>query len=294
MSGFTRLKIARLPAQLLLLALPLWMAVAAYNARFSVEAQQPQVGEVDSQAARGQAASAGAAAPVAIDRNKRDVVRTVDAGANSSRDPLAMTVVRPKQGSVQAESVPVSNTADVGSETVAGNTAPELLIDGDDVVVQAVSRSVIEPMPNDEQAEPLGLSKEAEVGALIERLSGPVTSATPEAATTSDSAVKGSDWVSAQLDTSFVIQLESSANYAVMQKQALRHADAEPLAIYPFAVSRDGEVIYGMSHGLYDTLAEAKQASAGLSDNLLRFGSWIRQVKDIKQQIQSIDQGLAE
>ena len=141
-------------------------------------------------------------------------------------------------------------------------------------------------------AEP---DKLAELSSVVARLSGPTqihltrVTGKPEPIERSRPVLLDAGWLKDQPESSFVIQVASSVNVDRLRQQADKFSTVEPPVIYPYKVSVNGDVIFGLSYGLYETLTQAKQANSEMPTDLQRFGSWIRQVGPLKQQIEQID-----
>lgn len=291
---FVILNMLKLPFQLLLVAVPLWIVVAAYNDHFSYEAQQQHGGMVSGfDLGIVPEDESSTVAVVAIDRTAPVLIEGVGEQADANAELMQVEPMLKREALVTE-----SNTLSVDSlpmPSLAASTAsgPELLDNGDNVIVKSVPYSPIEELPDDGRVVTQVLrpesAKDAEVVALVEQLSGPAQIHRESSALGVQPRVRSAEWLVEQDDSSFVIQLESSANHVIMQQQARKLSTAGDLAIYPFVVSNNGEVIYGMSYGLYSTLEQAKKASTELPGDLVRFGTWIRQVGTLKRQMRAID-----
>ncbi len=351
----------KLPLQILLVALPLWVVVGLYNEHFSFEAQTQQsrlLSANDSSVESGVARNtnpedsplAGMAVPIVrnqpalqigseaeLSADQQAILNVQDTGEEFDLSPPkridaiasnpqvlaenkllkdAMAVLGENTGDEAkaiAEVTTGGATLPAGSNgTLAGTTdpvgnsaasGPELIRNDHNVLVKTVPVSVIRELPDNAKppvTEPLFQSdKQTKLTAVMAQLSGPVDihrddnmveSVVIEPVADRPVSVRGRDWLAAQDDRSYVIQLESSANSGIMEEKALELSVADDLAIYPFVVSRQGEVIYGLSYGLYETLGQARKASAELPDELVRFGTWIRRVGTLKQQMKVVEQ----
>lgn len=311
--------------QLALIIVPLWWGVSAYNKHFSYDAhlQRQRAQNIDESLT-----DSGRVVP--IDRQVAgDTVAVLDPMGelqfdgptdqrstdfkSTSSQPLSQAMSLLEAEDAQA----VSDTDVESAEAIAdadangavevnaedadesnSDSAPELLPADASIKVKTAPFAAIEEFPDSGPKEflredPVSVDsdKATELANVMEQLGGPLALQSNEPAPeTLPAAIKGTDWLSAQDNSSYVIQLESSANQQVMRRKAQRLSVVNDLTIYPFVVSRAGEVIYGLSYGLYDTLDEARQASETLPDELIRYGSWIRQVGTLQRQARQIEQ----
>lgn len=294
------LDMLKLPLQLLAVALPLWIAVGIYNAQFSYQAQSEK-----------SASAADASSSVPIDRiasaavaeldSSTDVLvigRQVDMGEKAAADSKTTdSAVLAGNASEETSSEPSGLRQFAESLVTSLNPtgASELSDDIASMKVKSTTNTDAEKFPDDRDQSVLSSpDKATEVASVVRQLSGPAQIHADSTSNTNESAsagvtIHGADWLAEQLETSFVIQLESSSNVDLMKVRARSLEAAETLAIYPTTLSADGEVTYGLSYGLYPTLADARQANDALPEDLKRFGTWIRQVNALKRQIDSID-----
>ncbi len=254
---FVILEMAEFPLQLLAVALPLWLVVSFYDDHFSYRAK------------------------------------------NAQRAPVSAVDTTPRQ---TAEPIEVDNSL-VAIDRGAEQPVEEALTESADTLVAVKSPSVTPVVVpgNETETQPLAEpDKLAELSSVVERISGPAQihidrlTSKPEPIERSGPVLRDAGWLKDQAESSFVIQLESSVNVDRMRQQINRLSTAEQLAIYPYKVSVNGDVVYGLSYGLYDTLSQAKQANSEMPAELRRFGSWIRQVGPLKQQIEQIDGPVAQ
>ncbi|MEM7258643.1 MAG: SPOR domain-containing protein [Pseudomonadota bacterium] len=332
---FVVFAMCKLPMQLALVAVPLWLLVGVYNKHFSYEAHSNRIRslQVNNEVANpsidsGNIVVIDRSLPVnttanndadsfssdnalsAVDQKKitatatepGDTSMALALESRPATEPALTQVLSTPDGppgeslAVENSSTALTSAEKVGDDSFSqtGGSAPELLPADANVKVTTVPFAAIEELPDSGVIAQDLLSapdKRTRLSAVMEQLSGPtlIQQGQPEPALPADT-VKGADWLAGQNDASYVIQVESSANQRVMQRKAQNLSVAGDLAIYPFVVSREGEVIYGMSYGLYDTLDDARQASNDLPTELLRYGAWIRQVGTLKRQIRVIEQ----
>ena len=59
----------------------------------------------------------------------------------------------------------------------------------------------------------------------------------------------------------------------------------DPIAIYPFLTTESKNPVFGLLSGLYDTRSEAIAAVESMSADAKKFGTWIRPVADLQEDI---------
>lgn len=271
---FVILDMAKLPLQILLVALPLWLAVGFYDDHFSYRAKNEL---------------RNAAIPV-VDTlpNMADPSITV---ANTT-DPKIADNENASDTVPEDGVIAINRNAGEAQSVDRGSATDSLIVVKREPAPQNVLLSDIETVGDVQSAELT--DKATELNSVVERISGPaqihIDRLTKEAGPL---VLRDAGWLKDQSDTSFVIQVESSANVERMRQQIKKLRSPEQLAIYPYKVSVDGDVVYGLSYGLYETLTDAKNANATMPAEMRRFGSWIRQVGPLKRQIDEIGEPIA-
>lgn len=97
-------------------------------------------------------------------------------------------------------------------------------------------------------------------------------------------AVENERWVLFQEPTHFTVQLATSRerNYILELAQGLTES---PVAIYPFKTTESQNPVFGLLSGLYETRSEAINAVENMSNDVKRFGVWIRPISDLQADI---------
>ena len=243
---FVIFDMAKLPLQIMLVALPLWIAVGFYDDHFSYQANNDRLKKSRSMVVEKPPTSIidESVVTVTIDRQAGEAL-------SSMIDPVAEVINSPAKETIPKDASTLNNSAQLPGK-------PDKVAELDDVVT---------------------------------RIAGPSSIHNEKLNTTS---LRDASWLVAQSNASFVIQFESSRNVELMRQQARKLSTSEELALYPYKFSQDGDLVYGLSYGLYDSLSEARAANASLPEEMRRFGSWIRQVGLLKKQMESIDSTLAQ
>lgn len=95
-------------------------------------------------------------------------------------------------------------------------------------------------------------------------------------------------WLKTQASSQFVIQLASSSDYNALVRY-VKELPVIPVAIYPYKISQQGAVVYGVSTGLYPSSEQALQGIAKLSKKAKINSPWVRNIGDVKAQILSLN-----
>ncbi len=263
---FVILDMAKLPLQILLIALPLWIAVGFYDDNFSYQANNERLKK-----SRAAAIAELPPAPLVDDNLSDDQLAD---GKQVTIDRLPDTAQSGKDsGAMAVKSLPVEEA--------------------------------IYPQDSDLDTADLvdsPLDKVARIDSDIERIAGPsdifavdasIDTVLPSTALSQEPLLRDASWLAAQPDASFVVQFESSGNVDLMRRQVRKFQTSEALALYPYKVSQEGDLVYGLSYGLYDSLSEARAASVAMPAEMSRYGVWIRQVGLLKKQMQSVEGTIA-
>jgi len=95
-------------------------------------------------------------------------------------------------------------------------------------------------------------------------------------------------WLVSLNPEEFVVQIASSTNLTALKDYAQEIQTEEPKAIYPFQATSEGELVYGASIGVYPSRSLAIEKATALSDKENLSGAWVRQVKEINDQVNSV------
>lgn len=106
---------------------------------------------------------------------------------------------------------------------------------------------------------------------------------TPERAI--ERAIENERWVLFQSPLKFTVQLATSRERSYIIELAQTMDVQDPVAIYPFLTTNSSNPVFGLLSGLYDTRSEAIAAVDNMSDEVKKFGVWIRPVSDLQADI---------
>jgi len=95
-------------------------------------------------------------------------------------------------------------------------------------------------------------------------------------------------WLVSLNPEEFVVQIASSTNLTALKDYAQEIQSEEPKAIYPFQATSDGQLVYGASIGVYPSRSLAIEMATALSDKENLNGAWVRQVKEINDQVNNV------
>jgi len=95
-------------------------------------------------------------------------------------------------------------------------------------------------------------------------------------------------WLVSLNPEEFVVQIASSTNLTALKDYAQEIQSEEPKAIYPFQATSDGQLVYGASIGVYSSRSLAIEMATALSDKENLNGAWVRQVKEINDQVNNV------
>jgi len=87
-----------------------------------------------------------------------------------------------------------------------------------------------------------------------------------------------------------VVQIASSSDSELLQDYAGRNPLHTPLAIYPYKINKTGNVVYGLSTGLFIDRQDAMTELPRLNKISKRHGVWVRKISDIKTALRALEQ----
>jgi len=105
------------------------------------------------------------------------------------------------------------------------------------------------------------------------------------AVTTPNRAIENERWVLFQSPTKFTVQVATSRERGYIIDLAQTMDVTDPIAIYPFLTTESKNPVFGLLSGLYDTRSEAIAAVESMSADAKKFGTWIRPVADLQEDI---------
>jgi len=97
-------------------------------------------------------------------------------------------------------------------------------------------------------------------------------------------------WIQQQPENHFVVQIASSSDSELLQDYAGRNPLHTPLAIYPYKINKTGNVVYGLSTGLFIDRQDAMTELPRLNKISKRHGVWVRKISDIKTALRALEQ----
>lgn len=95
------------------------------------------------------------------------------------------------------------------------------------------------------------------------------------------------DWILGIRPSSYVIQFGSSENIAFFDNFVPVINYGEPIAIYPYNFTPEGNPIYGIASGIYTNRAAALAAVENFSEQARAYKPWVRKVADLTTEIES-------
>jgi len=96
------------------------------------------------------------------------------------------------------------------------------------------------------------------------------------------------NWLLAQPSNYYVAQIASSPNLELLTNLAQNQNLEEPLAIYPFKVNKNRNLVYGLSSGLFTSKSPAMAKVPELAEISKHHGVWVRQISEIEDQLESL------
>ena len=96
------------------------------------------------------------------------------------------------------------------------------------------------------------------------------------------------NWLLAQPSNYYVAQIASSPNLELLTSLAQNQNLEDPLAIYPFKVNKNGNLVYGLSSGLFTSKSPAMAKVPELAEISEHHGVWVRQISEIGDQLESL------
>lgn len=105
-----------------------------------------------------------------------------------------------------------------------------------------------------------------------------------------DLQLYNADWLQAVPENHYVVQIAAATEPKVLMNYASDKRFNPPLAIYPFKLNRKGELMYGLSTGLFIVQDDALTELPILSEISEEHGVWVRKVADIKLELAALQQ----
>ncbi len=247
---YDRICAAKFPLQLLALCLATLLAVRFYNAHYSFNASLKNYHKANS----------GIGTP------------TVVAGDLPESEQLIVTTASNRATS--------QNTS--RSPNLRENTPDQLeatLTRSEEVLQQQVTK-----------AEALLQQKKQQTNRLEEKVESAkvLLSASNENTQVAAQQLQNADWLEQQPENHYVVQVAAATEQQILLDYAADKDFKAPLVIYPFKVNKDGELVYGLSTGLFIAQDDAIAELPVLSKISEQHGVWVRKVADIKGQLSSL------
>ena len=208
----------------------------------------------------------------------------VEIADNTSSVNITVPVPSNNQDNAAAKSVGSINTATAES---AGQIADNELLQTTDPAQLAaainstsdnsnVNETIVEPV-----SDLLGGDTDAAAPAPADNFSEPAE----ETIVRSDRAIENERWVLFQSPLKFTVQLATSRERSYIIELARTMNVQDPVAIYPFLTTNSSNPVFGLLSGLYDTRSDAIAAVENMSEEVKKFGVWIRPVSDLQADI---------
>lgn len=102
--------------------------------------------------------------------------------------------------------------------------------------------------------------------------------------------IYNAEWMLELPEDHYVVQIASATEQQTLLQYAADKSFNAPLAIFPFKVNKNGELVYGLSTGLFIEKDDATTELPMLSKISTQHGVWVRKVAEIKQQLVSLKQ----
>ncbi len=247
---YDRLCAAKFPLQLLALCLATLLAVSFYNAHYSFNASLKNYHEANSRT--------DAPTVVADDlpESEQLIVTTASNRATAQND---------SRSSNQSE-----NTPDQLQAT---------LLRSEEVLQQQVTKA--EALLQQKKQQTIRLEEKVESAKDLLRASNENTQVTAQ-------QLQNADWLEQLPENHYVVQIAAATEQQILLDYAADRNFKAPLVIYPFKVNKDGELVYGLSTGLFIAQDDALTELPVLSKISEQHGVWVRKVADIKDQLSSL------
>lgn len=101
--------------------------------------------------------------------------------------------------------------------------------------------------------------------------------------------MRNEEWIQSREADEFIIQIASSTDFQSLL-QIMAQLDLEkPVATYPFKRDKDGNLVYGVSMGVYPSRNAARLIESKLPDGFDQHGTWIRPISEIQSLLEKID-----
>lgn len=254
---YDRMCAAKFPLQLLTLCLAMVLAVSFYNAHYSFAASIKN------------SAKAKKAAMVAA------------AGKDEAENLVVATQAAQRNQAVQRNQT--GEAPGSGSAPNESSGQLETLIKTEVVLQQQVTKAEALLKEKEQQAKRLEQKVESAKN-LLRASNENLESITPNL------KLYNADWFQQLPADHFVVQIAAATEQQVLVDYAADRAFNSPLAIYPFKVNKDGEVVYGLSTGLFIVQDDALTELPVLSEMSDEHGVWVRRVADIKDELSDLQQ----
>ncbi|OED41137.1 hypothetical protein AB833_10285 [Chromatiales bacterium (ex Bugula neritina AB1)] len=236
---------------------------------------------------------------------------TVAVGQTSA-DQREASVAQQEPAEFQPVGVPDSEVADL-AEVVVIEAIAKASVDPGPAIAEVASLTApafrqasgqsavaVQPLPAprevqfDEQVEgePVTPADTVLSSSTQERVEPAVDSAqsTPTPLLAADLDDRDGEWLLAQPEESYLIQIGSTANRPFLVNFARQFTDTDhPTALYLFRLRRAERNEYGLSVGIFPDQLTAEAALEAMSDKARRYGAYVRDVKSVQQQIRDVN-----
>ena len=99
------------------------------------------------------------------------------------------------------------------------------------------------------------------------------------------STIVNHEWVLEQSSDKFTIQFRSSRDVEILREFAPSITSETTVSIFPFKKTNNGQMVFGIATGLYESLEEAAAAIETMAPAAQEFGPWIRPLDELQREV---------
>ena len=99
------------------------------------------------------------------------------------------------------------------------------------------------------------------------------------------STIVNHEWVLEQSSDKFTIQFRSSRDVEILREFAPVITSETTVSIFPFKKTNNGQMVFGIATGLYESLEEAAAAIETMAPAAQEFGPWIRPLDELQREV---------
>ena len=224
---------------------------------------------------------------------------TTNADQTSSSDPadnltdvkLSATMPRLKRRPTETEldvTPPKETRVTVASKTATdlsvislSEKQPDVVdpVDPVDPVDDSEALAELEKLPT--ETDTSSITSEATLRPVNQESRSP-DQVTNETADFRTSGLYNENWINAQRSGLFVVQLVSSPKYSALIDYGRTLSSFDSVTIYPYRKNENGETVYGISTGLYQSAREAIENIETFPASIREGKPWVRKVEELK------------